>query len=663
MKKWGFWCLLVFLFSHALVSAAEESVELGEVIVTATRTPEPAKQVPVAVEVITREEIEASGAKSLDELLAEYHPGHLHKYPGLLSTVRIRGFASGDAMGNELRAGVLILIDGHRAGTGNIAAIPLENVERIEIVKGPGSVMYGSAAMGGVINIITRKGAGKPTATINLEYGSWNTLKVKGNMSGGLVNNKIGISMSGRTVQQNEDFEVGEDGTRDNTKYNDDAFSLSLSFRPSNNHSLSLVGQYFNAWNVGTPGATYSPDPDNHKNFTRKYVSVKYSGKSPQINLNWDLSYYYTWNKSDWVDPEAAWGYTDSITETTTQGIRSNLNFPTYSFGRLALGLDLDFINVESYKIPPAKPWNPNSSYKNYGVFLEESLKFERFFVLAGVRYDKFKTKLEETYGYTNLPNETKDVSAFSWRTGLKYFLNDSVALRAAIGTGFRAPMAAELLCNYKSSVYGTWIGNPDLDPEKAITYEGGVEFENENAKLELEYFFSNYKDKIVSTQLPDGNYTYINLDGAQLSGIEGNFALKFRFVRPYLNFIYYLSRKNKDENEVARLGTDTLLYVSKEQITSGVEIKYDIIKLNLNAFYVGPQKVQDWNWTSPTYGQAIDHDSFTVVNARVDVTPRIKNKIDFYLSVENLFDKYYEFVRGYPMPGRTIFFGIKGTL
>jgi vitamin B12 transporter len=93
----------------------------------------------------------------LAAVLAEKGIGHIQKYPGTLTAVGIRGFRT-DSHGNDLQGKVLVLLDGRRSGTGNVAKILTQNLERIEIIRGPGAVQYGSAGMGGVVNIITRKG-------------------------------------------------------------------------------------------------------------------------------------------------------------------------------------------------------------------------------------------------------------------------------------------------------------------------------------------------------------------------------------------------------------------------------------------------------------------------------------------------------------------------
>jgi len=126
--------------------------------ITASRIPESRSGVSANLSVIDREEIDRSGADSVGDLIAEKGIGHVHKYPGGSNTsIGIRGFRT-DTHGNDLQGHVLVLLDGRRAGTGNLAKIMTVNVERIEIIRGPGAVQYGSGGMGGVVNIITRQG-------------------------------------------------------------------------------------------------------------------------------------------------------------------------------------------------------------------------------------------------------------------------------------------------------------------------------------------------------------------------------------------------------------------------------------------------------------------------------------------------------------------------
>ncbi|MBW2648890.1 MAG: TonB-dependent receptor, partial [Deltaproteobacteria bacterium] len=148
-----------FIVSSIPVYAQEgsDSVTMEEVVVTAGRVKEKKKEITTNATIIDEEEIKNSSATDLGDLLAEKGIGHIHKYPGISTSVGIRGFRT-DATGVDLAGKVLILLNGRRAGTGNAAKIMTKNVERVEIIRGPASVQYGSAAMGGVVNVITKQG-------------------------------------------------------------------------------------------------------------------------------------------------------------------------------------------------------------------------------------------------------------------------------------------------------------------------------------------------------------------------------------------------------------------------------------------------------------------------------------------------------------------------
>lgn len=133
----------------------QDAQTIDDLVVTATRIEERVIDVPVTTQVITAEQIELSGVTTVGDLIAKYVTGHYQKYNGLLSPVGLRGFST-EAHGDDVKGYVLILIDGHRIGTGNAAKINPDRIERIEVVKGPASALYGSA-MGGVVNLITKK--------------------------------------------------------------------------------------------------------------------------------------------------------------------------------------------------------------------------------------------------------------------------------------------------------------------------------------------------------------------------------------------------------------------------------------------------------------------------------------------------------------------------
>lgn len=644
--------------------------QMEELVVTATRVPSPAKELPVPVQVIGRKEIEQSYSDNLTDLLVEKLPEHFQKYTGALTSISIRGLRS-DTTGTDIKGHVLLLIDGHRAGTGNISAIPLENVERVEIIKGPGSVVYGSAAMGGVVNVITRKGKGDLTAEAGVEYGSWNDLKGRAGVSGGFLNDRVGFSLTGRSISQGS-YKAGNGETVQNTGYNDEAYSLSLRAEPNPNHSFFAVGNYFHAWDVGTPDPTYmTPNILDSKDITRGYGSIDYDGRAPDWGVDWRISYYNVLDRNVWDYPLASYGYSSATTEARTQGTRSQVTVPTTSIGRLLLGFDWDRIAVDSFTSPGGYSWTPDSRYDNYAAFAEEKIKWKDFTFLAGVRYDVFDESIAPSEGFVT-SSQSQDFSHTSWRTGVTYSPWDWLTGRFSVGTGFRAPTADELAGSYAHSSYLKIVGNPDLKPETSTTYDVGADVAFKGFKGQLDFFYTDFNDRI-SGGFPvcvDGDCswtTYKNVGGAVYSGLEASLSYKVPFtvgdwsfsVKPFVNMVYYTQRKLKDPTYEAVLESDTIPYVPLWDVTGGVELGLGRkVTLLLSGFYTGDEEQQDWDYTSPTYTKAVKKDGFVVFSTRLSVRP-VKH-YNLFLAVENIGDENYAFVDGYLMPGRTFRAGIE---
>ncbi|MEJ5300181.1 MAG: TonB-dependent receptor [Thermodesulforhabdaceae bacterium] len=663
--KWFVWLMASCILTIPAYGESKEKETLETIVVTASRIPEKVGESPARVDVITREEIEKSGARDLSELLIDKLPSHFHRYPGALTSVDIRGFRT-DTMGTDIKGRVLILIDGHRAGTGNITAIPLENVERVEIVRGPASVVYGSAAMGGVINIITRQGSGSPQGELAGEYGSWNQFRTSARASSGAFQDKFGISISGRTCQQLDDYKTGAGNTVENTHYHDEAYSLSLRATPIENHTFSLVAQYFRAWDVGTPGADYSPDYNDYKNILRRYLSIAYDGTLPSHKITYHVSAYTVMNRDSWMDPDMDWGYFSTSTQAETSGTRAQISIPTFSFGSLLIGTDWDHINVLSWNNPPSAPSSPKTHYDNYAFFGEEKIKWEKLTLTVGIRHDIFDESIKSTYNLNVTPG-SESFSHTSWRSGATYEVIDGLFARAAIGTGFRAPSADELAGRYQTS-WTKLVGNPDLKPEKSTTYEIGADLRRDKLSAGIAFFYSDYTDRITSgfKTCVNGDCswtTYKNVDGATLAALEAYASYKIPlssiYIKPFVNGIYYVKRKIEDDSYAASLGSDVVPYVSRENLILGITAGYlDKAEITLQANYHGKQTVQDWNWMSPTYGKAIEKGGFTVYSLKFSCYP-LPN-LNPYIRIDNLTDKNYSFVDGYPMPGITVVGGIR---
>ncbi|MFO7717289.1 MAG: TonB-dependent receptor plug domain-containing protein, partial [Desulfohalobium sp.] len=142
---------------------AQNATRLENVVVTATAAPAAEQDVPVTTQVVDHEAIERSGARDLEGLLKRHTAANFKSQPGGFASFGVRGFDSYKSNGAGLDSGVLVLVDGVRIATGNMSLIPLDLVQRVEVVHGPGSALYGGSAMGGVVNVITKTGGEETT--------------------------------------------------------------------------------------------------------------------------------------------------------------------------------------------------------------------------------------------------------------------------------------------------------------------------------------------------------------------------------------------------------------------------------------------------------------------------------------------------------------------
>ncbi|MCX7723892.1 MAG: TonB-dependent receptor [Thermodesulfovibrio sp.] len=623
---------------------------------TATRVEEPKRDVPYSVQIITQEDIKNSTAKNLGDLIVETAIGHVHKYPGLsTSRIGLRGFNTD--IFDDLKSRVLILINGNRAGTVNLATIPVDDIERIEIVKGPASVIYGSSAMGGVINIITKKAKEEGIqGLVGGEAGSWNYWKTSGEITGKKGPFDLYISVSRSSI---DDYSAKGYGKIENTGYNNQALSVRFGYSFFDKHSISLGIQHWRGWDIGSPGARYEPDPDDYKDIERNRVDLEYKTETFKVG------YYITKNKEEFHEGKGIGNSDITVKNTTTQGLSLQKVFLVDEH-RFIIGGQWDRVKVKSSRSTGA-PYNPNSEYDSYGLFSETRLSLfnKKLLLNFGVRYDYFENEILPTEGITALKPGKENLEHVTVRGGIVYKLTDSFSIKGNAGTAFRAPAPDELAADYVSSRGTHYVGNPDLKPEKSRSYDIGVAYIKDLFKGEIAFFHSIFKDKILryyDSALKA--WTFKNVDGATIQGIEGIFSYDIGLaagldfsLEPFLNFTYHTRYSSKDEDEIQKYGK-TLQYIPKSAASFGIKAGKDKWDLKLIANYVGKEKVVDWNPSSKNYEKVVDKSDFMVINLKGSYRP-IKN-LELTFSVENLLDRAYEYVQYYPMPRRTITGGVK---
>lgn len=634
------------------VIAADNTSMMDEVVVTASRISESKKDVSANVTVISNEEIQRSAASDVADLLAEKNVGHIQKYPGNLTSIGMRGFST-DTHGNDLQGGVLILLDGRRAGSGNVDKFLTKNVERIEIVRGPGAVQYGSAGMGGVINIITKQGS-KNSMFLEGGAGSYDTYE--GSLGGEVKQEKFDFAGS-FTYGSSDDYDTGGGDTFKNTGVGyETGASANLGYSFSEKQRVGLIFTGFDVDESGSPGYISVNDLDDNSDKSNYSADLNYNGASDSDQYQWMARYFFGKDENTWNDPTASnpTFYDDGIAsfnETDQMGGQLQ-GSALYGNTTITTGVDWLSYDVENSYTPE------QTEYDNMALFGLGKTKFiqDKLIFNYGLRYDYYDVQVSEPAG------RDEDQTKLTPMIGMAYLLCENAKIRAQYGEGFVMPSAQQLAADY-TSYYGKTVGNADLDPESSRTYEGGIDTEYQGFLGSVTYFYTEYEDKIVSDYLADGSSSWKNLGEATIAGIELETSYDLGApmdwqweVKPYLNATFLT------EYEDGTTGAD-LYYVSGTTLSTGLVVDNgDGVFAKFNVTHTSDQDVQDWE--SGTYPTAvISLDSFTVA----DLTASYKfyegedlGSFTVRGELTNLFDEEYAYVKGYPMPGRGFFVSLR---
>ncbi len=633
----------VWVAGSAFAADAEPStVVMDEVVVTAGRVVEKVQDQTMSVTVIDAEDIAASPSRDLGELLAEKGIGYIQKYPGSLTTVSIRGFKT-NAQASDLLGDSLVLLNGRRAGTGNVAMIMTRDIERVEIVRGPGAVQYGSAAMGGVINIITRQGDGPVGGEVFGSLGSFDFIEGGALLSGDAGRFDYSVGFARSTMN---DYKTANGDRYRNTGFDaKQSYSLNLGYTFLDSQRLGVMLNTTEIDKTGTPNYLSANDLDDYRDSDYQAVDVSYTGETVDHALAWELRYFETDNE----DKSYSFGgfFGDSVYETKVE----------QKGGQAQISTDVDFMHVvagadwSDYEVKGT--FEPNrSTYESLAGFVLTKSRFldDRLIVDAGLRYERFEVEVTRPSG--NHEDDDNLISSF----GLAYLLNDNLKARAHYGEAFKMPGADQLAANYEvDGFFGTsrYVGNPDLDPESSRTYEAGIEYVDPVFRASLGYFYTRFKDKVTTVFVPEGMSGYTtweNTGKAEISGIEAEVSSDFALMgredlrlQPYLNLTYFDRYRDLDKDE-------DLKYMNEMNASYGFGLKmpYDF-SARLNFAYHGRKWVDNWE---TGMGEDVEKGGFTVADLSLN-KELFDSSCSIGASVGNLFDKDYAYVLGYPMPGR----------
>ncbi|TAL08995.1 MAG: TonB-dependent receptor [Nitrospirae bacterium] len=637
--------MLMSLLLSAVTAAKAEPVQkpdpvesLDPVVVSATKTPLPLRQVTSAIEVITGEVLERQKIKTvadalrLSQGLAVFSSGG----PGAEVTVRMRGGTPNQT---------LVLIDGAivnstTLGYYSFANLTTENIDRIEILRGPQSMLWGADAMGGVINIITKRGAGPLQASAFSEYGSFQTIREGGQMSGqkGPVDLSVSLSRWDSTGFSAANYRRGaaeRDGFRNwqaSTK-----MGLTLPREGRLEFAFRWLNSDVNLDNISNPPRDVfgSKSRDQQFVYSGTYDQRFTSWWSQKVTLaqNQDSNFFYPGTLQRNLLTNAFTVPVGSPNETRVLTNRMEVQEKFQIAKPLLVSTGYQFRRQEGENDTGLS----NKHITSNAGFVEAQLNaWDRVFATAGVRQDSY--------------NPFGDATTYRGTAGYS-FAETGTKVRGSYATGFRAPTINDL--------FFPNFGNPNLMPEKSRGMDAGVDQRllSDRVRLSGGYFWNRFQNLIVNANA-DPNCapfsTFLscprNIGSAVSKGWEASAAVVLVRDRPFMKNLefqgQYTNTLTRDVNTSLRLSrwpvdqwSALLTYQPIEPLVTTLAVRY-----------VG-SRFNDVPNQQPM--RAFDVWAFTVA---YDVTKYLQA----YTRVDNLFDEKYEELLNAGTPVRSVYVGVR---
>jgi vitamin B12 transporter len=610
--------------------------KLSEIVVTATRTNTPSVEIASSISVIDSAEIAQSNKINVLGLLKDQYGLSISQSggPGQLAQLYMRGADPGD---------VLVLIDGVKLNppefSGNsydFSNLPIDNIERIEILRGPQSTLYGSDAMAGVINIITKKGDGKPSYFFNIEDGSLNSFKGLAGTNGSYEQADYSVTFS-KTKSNGVSAADVIYGNTEPDGYDD--YNISSRFGWTINPDIKLNAYAeFNSGktDLDQHGGPYGDDP-TYMDF-HEQGAYKAEANITGLQGLWqqDISFSFMrdltrYNYDSTLNNPASSRsfYQGNIYQLEWQNNIKILqaHFLTFGFsaGKENSSSADSYLSSEYGNFISAFPEKDMNTFSGY---LQDQIKISsNVFTIAGIRYDN----------YGNLG------SALTYRVTQTYLIEETgTKLKAVFGTGFKAPSLFNL--------YDPNYGNPDLKSEKSNGWEAGFEqyLFNYDVLFGVTYFSNNFWDLIGY----NSNYVSINIDKAQTDGIESYLTAEFsRAIR--LNASYTLT------NTIDKAPTDeNFSLIRRPKNSAALTFNYNFsneANANFDIVYVGKRDDEDF---SVYPYRIVQLSAYTLLN--ISAAYSILKNVQLYGRIENALNEKYEDVWGFGTAGRTGYIGLK---
>lgn len=586
---------------------AIETLDLKEIVVTASRTPQTKESAIADVTVIDAEEIQRAGQSTLVEVLSRQAGIEMSSSggPGTPSGIFIRGTNASH---------VVVLIDGMRVNSVTLGSTAFENlpigqIDKIEILRGPASTLYGQDAIGGVIQIFTKKGNGAPKFNASLGYGAYNTKRADAGVSGSLGDTRFALNVSSLDTDSFSAIVTNNQNYNDRDGYRNLAFSGNLSHQIEAGHELGLqflhsdgrvhFDNSFNGSDFDSKGDAkqYSYSVFSNNQFTDYWLSKVRIGEGADESRTFDQ---FSVNRGDFFKTrqfQLSWQNDFKLPIGTLTLLYDNLNQKVIS-------------NSTDYTV---------KERDNDGYVASYLLNNHVHSLQLSARHDS-----NSQFGSRNTGS-----------VGYGYKFNPNWRATASVGTAFKAPTFNDL--------YFPFFGNPNLNPEKSRNVEASLRYQVNNTSASATIFNHKVRDLIGF----DDAFNVMNINKARINGLS-------------------LSASQQFDN--LHLGGSVDIQSPEDEKTGKLLVRRANRHANLNASY----QLGGWRFGAETTASSVRYNNasntaklsgYAILNATVDY--RFAKDWSVQARANNILDKEYALALGfsgeaYNTPGANLFVNIR---
>jgi outer membrane cobalamin receptor len=596
------------LFAQGYV--AKDTVTLSEIVVTGTKIGTARNQIPFTISLITQKTIDQSGESALLSLIGENAPGVFVTSRGILGY----GVSTGSAgqinirgIGGNPTTEVLVLVNGNPQFAG-IFGHPLSDtylssdVDKVEIIRGPASILYGSNAMGGVINIITKNETQDGFHFNNKTmYGSFNTSKMM--MSSGFKKENFGVMASFNYDRTNgdrpsSDFDLKNGYLKANYTFNNH-FTLDADF------SISKT-------KASDPGPISQNKPGEKSDILRTNSNITINNEFDKISGAFHMFYNYGENNItdgfSSIDRNYGLGLYQSLKAFDGNTITAGFDFKQYGgIAKNKLAMNGIGITFGDFSV------NEKAGY----ILIQQAIN-DRFVFNAGYRIEN-----HSVYGLEHVPS-----------VGIAYYVSENTTIKSSVSKGFRSPTIREL--------YLFAPANDQLKPERVFNYELGL----------MQKLFSNSLGIELTAFKADG-------DNLIQTIVTGNIPRNVNTGK-FSNWGIEFSAKYNQNNSLNYTLNYTFIHMDEPILSTPGHSLYASVNYSFNNFRinVGLQNITNLN---SQITPSLVKENYTLLNSMISY--KVFSNFDVFIKAENILNKKYQINYDYPMPGITFFSGFNISL